>query len=125
MNINYTTSGTNCTYTLDSSSCSGTPGNYIIRYYEYPTGVLVSVPENWFPEGGESPLPDSFARLINEETNTGWKIQGYLRTLREYPPGLSRITLAQYKKLILRYASPADTKRINEWFENNKIEELP
>lgn len=122
MNISYTTSGTNATYSINPSSCSTTSSEYVIKYYNH-TGVLIAIPGHWFPKDGESPLPDAFARLVNEETNTGWKIRGYMQTVREYPPGIPHVSLSEFKKMLLNWSNATDAAKINQWFRDNVQED--
>ena len=76
-----------------------------------PRKLLVKTPRNW--KRGKI---DRFAKLVNEETHTGWRVHSLVRVEKIYDPSVEKLTMAQFKALMLQTASAADAAKIEQFF---------
>jgi hypothetical protein len=111
------TSGTfsyTITYSGDSttgtSDCTYNETTWTIRIPQ-PRWLMVKIPRHW-----KRSKIDRFAGLVNEETHTGWRILALVHVKKVYDKSVERLTMEQFKMLLLQTAREADASKIEQFF---------
>jgi hypothetical protein len=104
----------------DSTTASTTTSTYY--YCSAPTRtvkkeILVEHPESWDDKANED-----YVKLVNSETNTGWKVTMLIRgDVLITDPNIEVRKMCDFIPLLKHGASPEDIKRINEFCEANPL----
>lgn len=104
--VYYSNTGSNCT---SNTTHDGTV-TWTIRVPP-PRKLLVKVPKHW-----KQSRIDGFAGLVNEQTHTGWKVTALVRVQKLYDKSVERVTMEQFKTILLEHANEQDREKINAWF---------
>lgn len=103
--------GTWSTWTNSSTSATG-GGWYYTTTVIVTRKVLVIEPEHWTDE-----IADRFLRLVNIETNTGWKVELRIKgDVLITDPSIEKRSLEEFVPLIKSKASGADLEKFNAFF---------
>lgn len=115
---NNSTSTTGGTWTgTGTTSFTDTSTTMTHYYVQKPRKILVTEPENWDEEAS-----DAFINLVNNHTNTGWKVTLRIKgDIDIIDPDIDVRTMEQFIPLLKSKAHHHDIVKINEFFDNYKI----
>ncbi|NIR52917.1 hypothetical protein GWO43_30320 [candidate division KSB1 bacterium] len=122
-----TTSGTSTDASWYASATSCTADTYsnsaplTSDFYRVVRRILVTVPEIW--KDLERAL---FTKLVNKETNTGWRIEMWISgDIDIVDPNVEVRALKEFIPLLKERATPEDCAIIDKFFEEIPIEDPP
>ena len=110
------TAGSSTTSPTDTYATDTATGG---RYYYIQTvrKLLVPRPENWTDENQEN-----FLRLVNIDTNTGWKVTMVIQgKILITDPDVEIRKMKDFYPLMKQYACSEDKIKINKFIEENPI----
>ena len=117
----YTSSSTSTSIWNDpwgSSASTHTGGYYYYGIKVVVKQILIEMPETWDDNASED-----FVRLVNLETNTGWKVTMVIKgDILVTDPNVETRTMDQFIPLLSERASQEDLEKILQFFIDYPIE---
>lgn len=84
-----------------------------VRYCA-PRKFYVKIPKHW-----KRSQIDGFAGLVNEETDTGWKVTALVKLVKLYDKSVEIISMTKFMAIMLKTAKASDADKIVAFFEKN------
>ena len=106
--------------TYDGTSTTASGGGWTHYPRVITKQVVVKPPKHWTKK-----IIDLFVPLINDETNTGWKITQLMREIEIVDPMIDVREMRDFLGLLKANASTHDCKKIDAFFTKHGLNSKP